>query len=73
MLSITFAWYIFRYLPVTADLPEGLNHMELNIIYVVRGSFVAVWAKNVAILRKKNLVSLVKIKTAKIINFSYFQ
>jgi len=73
MLSITFAWYIFRYLPVTADLPEGLNHMELNIIYVVRGSFVAVWEKNVAILRKKNLVSLVKIKTAKIINFSYFQ
>jgi len=47
--------------------------MELNIIYVERGSFVAVWAKNVAILRKKNLVSLVKIKTAKIINFSYFQ
>ena len=39
MISITFAWYIFRYLPVTADMPDGLNHMELNIIYVVRESF----------------------------------
>jgi len=73
MISITFAWYIFRYLPVTADLPDGLNHMELNIIYVVRGSFVAVWAKNVAILRKKNLVSLIKIKTVIIIIFCYCQ
>ena len=25
MLAITFAWYIFRYLPKTADLPDGLN------------------------------------------------
>jgi len=72
MISITFAWYIFRYLPVTAYLPDGLNHMELNIIYVVRESFVAVLAKNVAILMKKKLVSLVKIKTAMIIIFCYF-
>ena len=71
MISITFAWYIFRYLPVTANLPDGFNHMELNIINVVRESFVAVWAKNVAILRKKNLASIIKIKTAIIIIFCY--
>tara|TARA_B100000614_G_scaffold31553_1_gene24383 strand:- start:2623 stop:2841 length:219 start_codon:yes stop_codon:yes gene_type:complete len=71
MISITFAWHIFRHLPVTTDLPDGLNHMELNIISVVRGSFVAVWAKNVAILRKKNLASIIKIKTAIIIIFCY--
>jgi len=46
--------------------------MELNIINVMRESFVAVWAKNVAILMKKKLVSLVKIKTAMIIIFCYF-
>ena len=72
VLSITFAWYIFRYLPVTANLPDRFKHMKLNIINVVRESFVAVWAKNVAILRKKNLVSLVKIKIAIIIIFCYF-
>ena len=62
MISTTFAWYIFIYIPVTANLPDGLNHMELNIIYVVRESFVSVWAKNVAILIKEKLVNLVKIK-----------
>ena len=72
MISITFAWYIFRYLPVTANLPDGFKHMDLNIINVVRESFVAVWAKNVAILMKKKLVSLVKIKTSMIIIFCYF-
>ena len=72
VLSITFAWYIFRYLPVTANLPDGFKHMKLNIINVVRESFVAVWAKNVAILMKKKLVSLVKIKAAMIITFCYF-
>ena len=46
-----------------------LINMELNIIYVVMGSYAAVWAKNVTILRKKNYVSLVKIKTAKKFNF----
>ena len=62
MISTTFAWYIFIYIPVTANLPDGSKHMKLNIINVVRESFVAVWAKNVAILMKKKLVSLVKIK-----------
>ena len=72
MISITFAWSILRYLPATAEMPDGLNQMELNIFYGVRESFVAVWAKNVAILMKKKLVSLVKIKTAMIITFCYF-
>ena len=39
LLFITFAWYIFRYLPMTADLPDGLNQHGVKYHACCEGIF----------------------------------